>query len=255
MTDTQRKIQTVLLIIITLFLWFLYIPIGNLSAVKNTNYAHYFITSWDINTLYIALLYIPYMLTFIICPLAAITLIIKNYDSPELEQKIIFTYLTVISTAFIIFFFLPTNVPMIKKIPAGAYAPDYLNKLVLDSYNYVISWNSLPSLHIATAWIPYRFFKTGKLLRYSYLAWFVLMCWSTLALNYHMMADIISGIALVEFYLFVFMKNERFIGTLFEPRFYRLRLGILIILALILSLLLYQSAISGLFDVSTYQIR
>jgi hypothetical protein len=255
-TKTQIKIQTFLLFITVLFLWFLYVPIGNLSAAKNINYAHYFITSWDLNTVYISLLFIPYTLTYLVCPLAAIILIIKNYDRPQIEQKIFFTYLAVVSTAFIIFYLLPTNVPMLKKIPAGAYGASYLDQLTLSSYNYDISWNSLPSLHIANAWIPYRFFKKDKyVVRYTYLLWFVLMCWGTLALNYHMIADVISGIALVEFYFVIYDKIESFINKLFAPDYYKIRFTILCIIILILSYLLYLSAIHGLFEVSTNQIR
>jgi len=243
----KRLAETIMIYIVVWMFWLLYVPVGSFTASEGVNYATMLVSPLDRLISCHAFLYLPYLFEFMFVPIASITVVITNYHTPAVEQKLVFTFLIVIGLSYLIYLLFPANVPMVKKIPSCVYESGLLNQIILESQKWITPWNSFPAMHISTAWIPFRFFYWK--LRYSvpYFIWFVFMCWGAMASGYHSIADIIMGILLVEAVFFFYNKYEAWFTSLFRPSWYRARMIFWNVAIVVLGIIIYVSAVKGLF--------
>ena len=246
----QNYFEFMVVSIAIYLLWTFYVPIGTLTSFKGVNNAHLTFFPWDNLISFCPYPVTAYGIAFILVPLAIFFSIINLYKDQNAIRAFYLAFFLLILICFVIFWFFPTSVITFRGIPQEVYKESFLNAQVLETYQRVSPWNSFPSMHIATGWLCLRmvfFAFNNKVVKYSYLIWFLMMMLGTVSLMYHSILDGVAGFIIAEVVFRLCINYKDNFSKQYKQIPYSIRIGFFLVVIVTQSYILNLAIESQLF--------
>jgi len=196
------------LIIILLFLWSMYNPVGNLSAELQEPHSDILETFMDDAIPFAELFLIPYLLWFLF-PFASLTLAFsRRFTAIEISSMYL-THVLLILSCFAIYLIFPTTSEGVM-INLGTY--EFVNSsirgVIYMIYTVGIPYNAFPSYHVAPlVFLSIFLFYKWKSVFWASLPLTILVSAATVFIKFHYFVDILGGIVMGFFAYYILYKK------------------------------------------------
>lgn len=185
--------------------------VGYYSSLRHLNYTGVLITTFDKAIPFQDIWVVFYIAIYPVIFLSGLFFWFNKDVTIVSVRACSLTVILMALTCYALFFAFPMSVISVFGVPKALYYHSLLAGLTKKMFSTESRWDANPSMHITVSWIAYRFLThiySQKILKYSYIIWFIGMLIGTLTLKVHIIFNIICGILIAElFFRFVF-ENE-----------------------------------------------
>jgi hypothetical protein len=208
---TVRFFQVLSPLAVLLVHGMLYNPIGELAALRGTDFSAFIKTPLDALVPYVPLFVLPYLFIWFF-PVVLMGGLYRNLGmrDPAPYLRLSLALLALMGICYTIWILLPVRVDL-RIDEAVLRQGGFLDELVRRNYKVASLWNACPSFHVASPWFLYRILRhhvPGRHPVFFFLALSIIA--STVFIRIHYLADIVGGVLVSELiFRVILLRRER----------------------------------------------